>query len=177
MKFRGPDEAVKSWYRAHERASAPSPQAIGQSGRKYARRCSNPRCGRVGIPIMLPGKHGTYGPKCPACCSNWEWTDEITLSGQFLSGKGGHAPPSLLLAGDTWIRLAEIRAFGRGEGEVYVQWLCKASESREDVARVANEHPRLAGRHWSPNDVRRAIARARRWLESELSFRGMLSTE
>lgn len=178
MSFYGPDAAILAAYQAHESASSPKTPSMGQAGRDYADRCANlKKCGRRGTRIETLGKMGALVMRCSRCGTPWEWTEAYILAGQAHSGRGGRPPSALERTAELCVIVAALErtsALAAGEAEIYITWLIVGSKSIEALARVAARQ-RFAGRDWAPRDVRRAIARSRRWLSAELDRRGLLS--
>lgn len=174
MKFRRADDVILAFHRAHARAVAPA-QSVGQSGRDYADRCQNPRCGRRGTRVEETTRKGELVPICSACKVRWTWTHAYVLAGQTHAGRGGAPPRALVRAGD----LASIvEAFRKtpdlepGAAWVFEVWLV-CDLSREDVGGMATRAG-IGGRTWDERAVRRAIYNSRRWIEWDLYRRGIL---
>ena len=96
-RFRSADAAVYAWHAAQSAAHAARGQAFGQSGRDYAPRCANRRCGRAGTRITTYPK-GVPTVRCGACGTPWEYSEALVPAGVFRSGKGGRAPGRVELA-------------------------------------------------------------------------------
>ena len=177
-RFRSADAAVYAWHAAQSAAHAARGQAFGQSGRDYAPRCANRRCGRAGTRITTYPK-GVPTVRCGACGTPWEYSEALVPAGVFRSGKGGRAPGRVELAASLEVVIESLYRtddLEPGEAGVYVGWLVKGSKTWDDVARDASRKE-FAGRLWDRNDVRRAVTRCRSWLEGELERRGLLQLE
>jgi len=174
VKFRTPDGAVLAYLNAHDRAAAPKTPSMGQSGREYAHRCGNAKCGKLKRTTVV-GRKGELVERCAAYGDLWPWVEAYILAGQSHAGKGGSAPATLERAGDlaAVIGALETAPIGVGYADLYLAWLAIGSKSIQAIADDADAIG-AHGQRWTKSKVETAIRTCRRWLERELDRRGML---
>lgn len=179
MKFRDGDDLIARYFRARKRASAPRGTQVAQRGRSYAKRCGNRRCGLEGKPIDQPDGAGEIVKRCPRCGEPWKFSDVFALAGQSHSGRGGRPPRPVVEAGDLCLfahRLQQAKSLEPGHARVYLTYIADGRYSHRSLAERLTEEGYL-GQRWHTRDVRRAVERSRRWLESEMRAREVSEIE
>lgn len=116
--------------------------------------------------------------RCAYCGELRSWVDSYVMGGHVGAGKVGKPPASMVRVGDLapigrlLDAMASERELGFGRARVFVHYVT-TGRSADSVALEVSDAG-VGGRHWSSDDVRRAVRQCRAWMERRLQAAGLL---
>lgn len=190
MKFRDADQAVAACARDHLNRGPGSPSIVGH-GRAYATRCEKARCRRARDAERAAAKldpsrsvrpawvsvfsreAAAVIQRCGYCASPRPWRDSLVFGAHVGAGQVGKPPAAMVRAADLALvdrMLEEMCApneLGPERARVYV-FVCATGRSFDAVALEISHLDVFGRRHWSGDDVARAVRQGRSWMERRL---------
>lgn len=190
MKFKDADQAVAACARDHLNRGPGSPSIVG-TGRAYAARCEKARCRRARDTEKAAAKvdpSRTVRPawvsvfsreaaaviqRCGYCSTPRPWRDSLVFGAHVGAGQVGKPPSGMIRAADLAVvdrmleQMCSPAELGTERARVYV-YTVATGRSFDAVAIEVSALEVFGRRHWSGDDVARAVRQGRSWMERRL---------